>query len=88
MVPSPRASAKSKGLTAADLLVRYPELCPFLLARLHHATAPLATPRSGGGGEGAEGGERLHPELQPVLVLLAQVRRAPGHTHTVMLAPA
>ena len=77
------SSAKSKGLTAADFFLRFPDLCPFLLARLDQATAALAPDSPAGPGParpegGREDGEqRLHPELQPVLVLLAQVPR-PG----------
>ncbi len=66
-------SAKSKGLTAGDLFVRYPDLCPFLLDRLQRATAPLLPASESDSARGPAGDQGLHPELQPVLVLLAQV---------------
>ena len=57
-----------KSFTAGEFFLRYPTLCPGLLARLTLATANLAD-----GGAGQE----MHPELQPVLVLLSQLSPSP-----------
>ena len=54
-------AAQRKSFGAAEFFLRYPALCPALVARLAGAVSA----------EGCQG--EMHPELQPVLVLLAQL---------------
>ena len=54
-------AAQRKSFGAAEFFLRYPALCPALVARLAGAVSA----------QGCQG--EMHPELQPVLVLLAQL---------------
>jgi hypothetical protein len=60
-------AAQRKAFGSGEFFLRYPALCPALAARLSRAADALFA-----GGEGGARGE-MHPELQPVLVLLAQL---------------
>ena len=58
-------TTQRKTFTASEFFLRYPTLCPFMLDCLVRATEKL---------EDVSGGAlQLHPELQPILVLLAQL---------------
>ena len=60
-------AAQRKTFGSGEFFLRYPALCPALAARLARAAEALFAV-----GEQGERGQ-MHPELQPVLVLLAQL---------------
>lgn len=63
-------TTQRKTFTASEFFLRYPTLCPFMLDCLVRATEKLD--------DDSGGALLLHPELQPVLVLLAQLS-PPSH---------
>ena len=64
-------TAQRKTFGSGEFFLRYPALCPVLVARLARAADALFGGGDTGGGPSARG--EMHPELQPVLVLLAQL---------------
>ncbi|EKX50149.1 hypothetical protein GUITHDRAFT_135333 [Guillardia theta CCMP2712] len=60
-----------KAFGAGEFFLRYPSLCPDLLARL-----AAATEEEEGRRKRSESSSSFHPELQPILVLLAQLAPA------------
>ena len=61
-------AAQRKTFGSGEFFLRYPVLCPALVARLARAADALFVDGEDGAGRG-----EMHPELQPVLVLLAQL---------------
>jgi hypothetical protein len=71
-------AAQRKVFGASEFFLRYPALCPALLTRLARAAEALFARGERGDGEGdahlsSSAPGDMHPDLQPVLVLLAQL---------------